>query len=159
MGNLAPGCQLTKSHFPGAYNQAAKSLLSSWVAVTSRDPTSCKANSLEYLRLRRVAVDRVGQPLKRHLIGNCQRQLADHFTGMRRHERRPHDLAASAARVNRRKPLFFPVDESAFYLRHIDPRRIDRDSIFRGAPWRQADLDPLPILIGAIPNYPLLISS
>jgi hypothetical protein len=65
MRNVAPRCQLTKSHFPSAYNQAAKSLLSLWVAAIFRDPTSCKANSLEYLRLRRVAVDRVGQPLER----------------------------------------------------------------------------------------------
>jgi hypothetical protein len=111
-----------------------------------------QGNSLEYFRLRRVAVDRLGQPLERHLVSDRERQLADHFTGMRRDERRPHDLATAAAGINRRKPLFFAVEKSAFYLGQIEPIGIDRDTFFAGSARRQADLGHFGVGIGAMRN-------
>src|SRR6202030_4577936 len=89
-------------------------------------------DSLENLGLRRVAVDGLGQYLERHLMGHRQRELADHFTGMRCNERRSDDLATAATGIYRRKPLFLAVDKGAFHLGQLEPILIDSDTFFPG---------------------------
>src|SRR5262249_18722758 len=95
-----------------------------------------QANPLEHLRLRRVTVDRLGQHLERHLVGDRQRELADHFTGMRRDERRSDNLATPATGINRRKPLFPPSKKGALYLGQFKPILIKSDTFFTGSAGR-----------------------
>src|SRR5262249_54629528 len=70
-----------------------------------------QGHPLEHFRLRRVTVDRLGQPLERPLVRHRQRELADHFPGMRRDERRADNLATVATGIYRRKPLLLAVDK------------------------------------------------
>lgn len=91
-----------------------------------------QGDPLEHLGLRRIAVDSLGQQLKRHFVSNRQSELADHFAGMRRNERCSKNLAAAATGINRRKPLLLAVDKGAFHLGQLKPILIDGDALFSG---------------------------
>src|SRR5215831_4113623 len=101
-------------------------------------PTSSvlQGNPLEHLRLRRVTVDRLGQHLERQLVGDCQREFADHFTGMRRDKRRSDNLTTAATGINRRKPLFLAVDKGALYLGQFKPILVKSETFFPGSAGR-----------------------